>query len=161
MLMRGKSVTQLDRGGDNHDLTQWLGHADARQVSDLPDALLKLKRSMTATGSGSETLRFGATRPRQVKDSPRISMAEPCAQDFLSAAVTWDRKTPAFRIAKRNPGTILRSLLDLEDLPRISTDPSSLNACVYLTKVRLSGAKNHQKKLPNCGKKVVPVAFRP
>jgi thiamine pyrophosphate-dependent acetolactate synthase large subunit-like protein len=58
---------------------KWLGHADARQVYDLPDTnLLKLKRSMTATGfrvEDPEGLELAA--PRQVIDLPRISMAKP------------------------------------------------------------------------------------
>jgi hypothetical protein len=69
--------------------SRWLGHADARQVSDLPEYdHLKPKRSMTAKGSspaaiecaGSETPRVGLRPLRQVADLPRISMAEPYAR---------------------------------------------------------------------------------
>jgi hypothetical protein len=47
MLMRAKSLAHLDRRKDNHDLTQWLGHADARQVFDLPRGLPETSGSPT------------------------------------------------------------------------------------------------------------------
>ena len=38
MLMRGTPLTWFEHTSINELLTKWLGHADARQVYDLPDA---------------------------------------------------------------------------------------------------------------------------
>jgi hypothetical protein len=84
MPMRAKSsLMRSDQFSRAKLFSPWLGHADARQVSDLTEnGPIKPKRSMTAKAAtiecaGLETLRFGAGRPRQVGDLPRISMAEP------------------------------------------------------------------------------------
>jgi len=47
MLMRDKSVTHFEDDHRNELRPKWLGHADARQVSDLPDGHLQYRRSMT------------------------------------------------------------------------------------------------------------------
>jgi hypothetical protein len=72
----------------------WLGHADARQVSDLPATALQTLavsdrqriQAVAVELAGSETLRLGARRPRQVIDLPRISMAEPFRTEPLSCS---------------------------------------------------------------------------
>ena len=65
----------------------WLCHSDARQVSDLPEAASEVWRSVTAYKRVGDPKKIRGVF-RQVRDLPRIGVAEPLVQVYSEPALT-------------------------------------------------------------------------
>jgi hypothetical protein len=88
----------------------WLCHADARQVCDLPKWPEPHPRGLRPCAlycgragafCGHRPLRFEAVVLRQVRDLPRISMAEPSRRDLRSTESSDRIKDALPRIAHK------------------------------------------------------------